>query len=192
MEGLCSDDINSLMIAEIGAGARVVAMSTPLLLRPQPLTAAAFAPFGEVIATDAAARHFPINGGTTERYHDLAQLQAGPEGRLIVSIFRGQPRTLPLTLVLMERHPLGSQAFVPLSGRPYLIVVARPGTAPGAEDLHCFAARADQGINYAPGVWHHPLLALQATSYFLVIDRAGPGGNCDEVGLTPGAVIAPW
>ncbi len=184
MEGLRSDDIKALMIAEIGAGARVVAMSTPLLLTPQPLTAAAFAPFGEVIATDAATRHFPINGGTTERYHDLAKLQPGPQGRLILSIFRGQPRALPATLTLMERHPLGSQAFVPLSGRPYLIVVARPGTAPQAEDLHCFVARADQGINYAPGVWHHPLLALQAPSDFLVIDRAGPGGNCDECALT--------
>ena len=191
MEGLRSDDINALMIAEICTSARVMAMSTPLLLTPQPLTAAAFAPFGEVIAIDSAARHFPINGGTTERYHDLAQLQPGPEGRLIVSIFRGQPRALPATLTLMERHPLGSQAFVPLSGRPYLIVVARPGTAPRAEDLHCFAARADQGINYAPGVWHHPLLALQAPSDFLVIDRAGPGGNCDEYELTTAVLIPP-
>jgi ureidoglycolate lyase len=165
-------------------------MRTPIPLTPEPLTAAAFAPFGELIAADAAARHFPINGGTTERFHDLAQLQPGPEGRLIVSIFRGQPQALPLTLRLMERHPLGSQAFVPLSGRPYLVVVARPGPAPSSSDLRCFLATPEQGINYAPGVWHHPLLALQAPSDFLVIDRAGPGGNCDECVLALPVLIS--
>jgi ureidoglycolate lyase len=167
-------------------------MPEPLPLRVEPLSAAAFAPFGELIAADAADRHFPINGGTTERFHDLAHLQPGPQGRLIVSIFRGQPRALPLSITMLERHPLGSQAFVPLSGRPYLVVVARPGTAPAVGDLRCFLAQPGQGVNYAPGVWHHPLLALQAESDFLVIDRAGPGGNCDECELAPGAVIAPW
>ncbi|HEX2012542.1 MAG TPA: ureidoglycolate lyase [Roseateles sp.] len=156
------------------------------------LTPQAFAPFGEVIEADAAAQRFPINGGTTERFHDLARLQAGPQGRLIVSIFRAQPRVLPQDITLLERHPLGSQAFVPLSGRPYLVVVARPGTPPRREDLRCFLARGSQGVNYAAGVWHHPLLALQDQSDFLVIDRAGPGGNCDECRLAPGALIASW
>jgi ureidoglycolate lyase len=171
------------------SAATLIPMSPPLNLRVEALTRAAFAPFGELIAADAAARHFPINGGTTERFHDLARLQPGPEGRLIVSIFRGQPRELPLPITMLERHPLGSQAFVPLSDRPYLVVVARPGTPPEAADLRCFLASAGQGLNYAPGVWHHPLLALQAQSDFLVIDRAGPGGNCDECELAPGALI---
>jgi len=149
------------------------------------LSAAAFAPFGELIAVDAAARHFPINGGSTERYHDLARLQPGPDGRLIVSIFRAQPRRLPLRIEMLERHPLASQAFVPLSGRPYLVVVARPGTAPAAGELRAFLAAGDQGVNYAPGVWHHPLLALEAVSDFLVLDRSGPGGNCDECRIAP-------
>ncbi|MCY1176174.1 Ureidoglycolate lyase [compost metagenome] len=90
---------------------------------------------------------------------------------------------------MMERHPLASQAFVPLSGRAYLVVVAPAGPAPQVEDLRVFLARGDQGVNYAPGVWHHPLLALDEVSDFLVIDRGGPGDNCDEVKLTPGGLI---
>jgi len=147
------------------------------------LTAERFAPFGDVIAADADARHFPINGGTTERYHDLASLDAGPNGKLIVSIFRGQPRELPFAVTMLERHPLGSQAFSPLGARPYLVVVAPAGEAPAPDALRAFLARPGQGINYAPGVWHHPLLALNETCDFLVIDRSGPGNNCDEIAL---------
>ena len=156
----------------------------------EPLTREAFAPFGEVIEASDAVRHFPINGGNTERYHDLAKIDAGPDGRVIVSIFRGQPRALPFTVTMMERHPLASQAFVPLSGRPYLVVVAPTGDAPDAADLRVFLARGDQGVNYARGVWHHPLLALDAVSDFLVVDRSGPGHNCDEVELGEGVPIA--
>ncbi|MBI3525897.1 MAG: ureidoglycolate lyase [Betaproteobacteria bacterium] len=149
------------------------------LLQPQPLTAEAFAPFGEVIQCQGA-QHFPINEGTTERFHDLARIEPGANGRAIVSIFRGQPRSFPLLIAMMERHPLGSQAFVPMQGQPYLVVVAEPGAqAPG--NLHAFLARGDQGVNYAPGVWHHPLIAVGEVSHFLVIDRQGDGSNCDEV-----------
>ena len=159
-----------------------------LPLAVEPLTAEAFAPFGEVIEASAAARHYPINGGNTERFHDLAQLDPGNGGRVIASIFRGAPRALPFTVEVMERHPLASQAFMPLFGgsnskRPYLIVVAPCGAAPVAEQLRCFLAQAHQGVNYAAGVWHHPLLALEATSDFLVLDRDGPGDNCDEAAI---------
>jgi ureidoglycolate lyase len=164
-------------------------MNTAVALDVAPLTREAFAPFGDVIEVSEAARHFPINGGTTERYHDLADLDPGPHGRVIVSIFRGQPRALPLPITVMERHPQASQAFVPLSGRPYLVVVAPAGEAPTAADLRVFRAGPGQGINYAPGVWHHPLLALEAVSDFLVIDRAGPGPNCDEVAIDEPVVI---
>jgi len=155
----------------------------------EPLTHAAFAPFGDVIEASDAVKHFPINAGNTERFHDLANLDAGEDGRVIVSIFRGLPRELPFTVPMMERHPKGSQAFVPLSGRHYLVVVARPGEPPTASDLRCFLATAEQGVNYAKGVWHHPLMALDAVSDFLVIDRSGPGNNCDEVLLSPQAQI---
>lgn len=158
-------------------------------LKVEALSREAFAPFGDVIEAGEAVRHFTINAGSTERYHDLAQLEAGPDGRLIVSIFRGQPRALPFTVCMMERHPLGSQAFMPLSNRPYLVVVAPPGAAPGAQDLRCFLASGQQGVNYATGTWHHPLLALDMVSDFLVIDRCGAGPNCDEVQLEPAASI---
>lgn len=165
-------------------------MMTTLPLRVEALERSAFAPFGDVIEASAAVRHFPINAGNTERYHDLAQIEPGPDGRAIVSIFRGQPRRLPFAVAMMERHPLGSQAFMPLSGRPYLVVVAPAGAPPCAADLRVFLARGDQGVNYAPGVWHHPLLALGAVCDFLVIDRGGGTPNCDEVRL-PGAGLIP-
>lgn len=155
----------------------------------QPLTREAFAPFGDVIAADDSAQHFSINGGNTERFHDLARLEPGPEGRIIASIFRGQPRPMPFTVSMMERHPLGSQAFIPLSGNPYLVVVAAAGPAPGADKLHAFLARPGQGVNYATGVWHHPLLALNEVCDFLVIDRSGPGKSCDEVTIEPPALL---
>ncbi|BAK75110.1 ureidoglycolate hydrolase [Pseudogulbenkiania sp. NH8B] len=158
-------------------------------LKVEPLSREAFAPFGDVIEASEAVRHFPINGGNTERYHDLASVEPGPEGRAIVSIFRGQPRALPFRVEMMERHPLGSQAFIPLSGRPYLVVVAPAGAPPAAADLRVFLARADQGVNYRTGVWHHPLLALDAVCDFLVVDRSGTGHNCDEVQLDAVGVI---
>ena len=157
--------------------------TVPQTIVAEPLTAEAFASFGDVIEADNAVRQFPINGGNTTRYHDLAKIDPGPDGHAIVSIFRGEPRALPFPVEMMERHPLGSQAFVPMSGRPYLVVVAPAGTPPTAQDLRVFLARGDQGVNYARGVWHHPLLALDGVSDFVVIDRAGNGNNCDEVTL---------
>ncbi len=155
--------------------------TTPIRLTIEPLTREAFAPYGDVIQADDAARHFTINEGNTERYHDLARIDPGEDGRAIVSIFRGLPRTLPFTVTLMERHPKASQAFIPLSGQPYLIVVADRSATPTVEDLRVFLCEGHQGVNYARGVWHHPLLALHQVSDFLIIDRAGPGENCDVV-----------
>jgi len=154
-----------------------------LTLTPEPLTREAFVAFGDVIEASDAVRHFSINGGNTERFHDLARLEPGADGHVIVSIFRGQARAMPFIIEMMERHPLASQAFIPLSGHPYLVAVAPAGTTPAAQDIRVFMAAPDQGVNYATGVWHHPLLALHGTSDFLVIDRAGPGHNCDEVML---------
>lgn len=166
-------------------------MSKKLFELPvRPLTAEAFEPFGEVIEASDAVHHYSINDGNTERYHNLARLDPGPGGRAILSIFRGKPRSLPFEVRMMERHPLGSQAFVPLSDRPYLVAVAPASEAyPGVESICVFLARGDQGINYARGVWHHPLLALEAVSDFLVIDRQGEGPNCDEVVLAQAGVI---
>jgi ureidoglycolate lyase len=82
---------------------------------------------------------------------------------------------------MVERHPLSSQAFVPLSRLPFLVVVARPGDVPRADDLRAFVTNGRQGVNYARGTWHHPLIAFDESGDFLVIDRGGPGADCDEV-----------
>lgn len=145
----------------------------------QPLTREAYAPFGQVIEIDGA-EHFPINKGMTERYHDLADVDlAGPAARPLISIARGKPYALPLTLEMMERHPLGSQAFYPLSSRPFLSIVApdeggRPGTP------RAFLCAPGQGVNMAMNVWHAVLTPLEAESDFLMIDRGGDGSNLEE------------
>ena len=149
-------------------------------LRVEPLTREAFAPFGEVIEADKQHLSFPINAGTSQRFHDLARLDPGQDGRLIVSIFRAQPRPLPFTIALLERHPLASQAFMPLNGTPFLVVVAPRGDKIASDAVRAFLAQGQQGINFAPGVWHHPLLAIGKMSDFLVIDRDDPQGNCEE------------
>jgi ureidoglycolate lyase len=166
-------------------------IDTMPLLKVEPLTRATFAPFGDVIEVDGATTHYSINGGSTERYHDLARIEAGAAGRAIVSIFRSQPRELPFVVAAMERHPRSSQAFYPLSGLPYLAVVARKTAQPAIEDLRVFYCQAHQGVNYSPGIWHHALLALHGPSDFLIIDRAGPGENCDIVQMRARGMIPP-
>ena len=154
-----------------------------LELRPEPLTREAFAPFGDVIDTKGA-ESYPINEGTADRYHNLAEVDVNETGgQALISIFRSRPRDYPFEIRMMERHPIASQAFIPLDRRPYLVVVAAPDTAPLAADLKAFLATGSQGINYHRGVWHHPLLVLEDESDFLVIDRGGEGHNLDEVWL---------
>lgn len=150
-------------------------------LKINPLTSQAFAPFGDVIELDGA-HHFPINQGTTERFHDLANLELNNVGgKPIVSIFETNPRPLPIQLEVMERHPLGSQAFYPLQTKDWLVVVAKGKNPLAVQNLHAFRAAGRQGVNYAVNTWHHPLLVLDGTSRFLVIDRKGPGDNLEEV-----------
>ncbi|WP_170268439.1 ureidoglycolate lyase [Rhizobium laguerreae] len=145
----------------------------------RPLTRSAFAPFGEVIEADPASMRF-INGGTTERFHALAAAEATGEGaRVIINLFRGQPRNFPYEVTMMERHPFGSQSFSPVSGRPFLVVVSEDEHGrPGRPQV--FLARGDQGVNYRRNVWHHPLMALGQAADFLVVDRDGPGNNLEE------------
>jgi ureidoglycolate lyase len=152
--------------------------STLTSLSPELLTREAFAPFGDVIqATGANA--FPINAGMVQRFHDLARVETG-EGRALISIFRGQPYELPLPVRMVERHPLGSQAFIPLGNARCAVIVAPPGDTVRPEDLRAFVLAEGQGVNYRPGTWHHVLLTLDAPGDFLVVDRGGPGHNCDE------------
>lgn len=156
---------------------------------PKPLTPEAFAPYGDVISAREGVEQYPINYGATTRFNALARVDATTDGGApIISLFRSTP--LPgLMLKIMERHPLGSQAFMPLNGRPYLVAVAPAGELDPAR-IEVFLAAGDQGVNYAAGTWHHYSLALGAESDFLVIDRAGPGGNLDEVELAEADWIA--
>lgn len=145
----------------------------------QPLTREAFAPFGTVIEADPASmRH--INGGTTERYHALAEAEAeGEDAKVIINLFRGAPRAFPYAVDMMERHPFGSQSFSPIDDRPWLVIAAEDeGGRPGRPQV--FRASGRQGVNYRRNVWHHPLMTLGAPSDFLVVDRLGGGVNLEE------------
>jgi ureidoglycolate lyase len=157
----------------------------------EPLSADAFRPYGDFFEAREAAPHFAINRGDAVRYHDLCNLDVSEGGAgPIVSIFRALPHALPLRLSIMERHLLGSQLFMPLSPHPYLVVVAFAGAPPDPAQLRCFQAAPGQGINYARGTWHHPLLAFETTCDFLVIDRGGRDlpADCEEHSLEPAQV----
>jgi ureidoglycolate lyase len=159
------------------------------MLTIEPLTSLAFAPFGDVIEASESVKSYVINEGYAERYHDLAKVDvASLGGWPIVSIFKAKPRLMPLPLKLLERHPLGSQAFIPLSSQSFLVVVALAGDIPQLASIRCFQTVAGQGVNYARGTWHHPLIAQNTVSDFLVIDRGGAPGdaNCDEYLLPDG------
>ncbi|WP_159588557.1 ureidoglycolate lyase [Chelativorans xinjiangense] len=144
-----------------------------------PLTKQAFAPFGDIIETDGA-ESFLINEGKCRRFHDLARVEAiGENARVLVNIFRGQPYPLPLKLTMVERHPLGSQAFMPLSPRPFLVAVCPDeGGKPGTPQA--FVARPGQGVNYHRNTWHAVLTPLGEEQDFLAVDRGGDGNNLEE------------
>ena len=155
------------------------------LLPAEPLSAEAFAPYGQVIACTGHAG-YAINEGSSQRFTDLAQLESDAEGRLALSIFRAEARQAPYALHCLERHPLGSQAFMPLNGQRFLVVVSarQPDPeVPAPDSLRVFISDGRQGINFRRGIWHHPLLALSPGD-FLVADRLGPGDNCEAIDIT--------
>jgi ureidoglycolate lyase len=166
-----------------------------VILAVEPLTAREFAPFGDVIEAREDAPFHGINRGFAKRFDGLATVDTAAEsGTTAVAVVRALPRALPLKVVMLERHLLGSQAFVPLSGQRYLVVVGPAGPMPELSSLRCFDCANGQGINYARGTWHHPLLAIGAyESDFLVIDRAGlPGeADCEEHWLEEASVWIP-
>lgn len=159
-------------------------------ITPQPLTSNAFYAFGDVIEANSDAHNFAINDGFTQRYHDLANVDVSDnQGNAIISIFRSTPLIQPIAIKMMERHPHGSQAFIPMGQNPYLIVVAPSGEL-DINKIKVFIANSNQGVNYHKGTWHHFCLALGSESDFLVIDRGGEGDNCDVFELGGSLVIA--
>jgi ureidoglycolate lyase len=152
-------------------------------IRCQPLTPDAFRPFGDVLDCSGSPDKM-INAGLCGRYHDRSRLDFGPDGRAGISLFDAQPRSLPYTLDLIERHPEGSQAFIPMTENPFLVIVApddggRPGTP------LAFVTTPRQGINFLKGTWHGVLTPLAAPGIFAVIDRIGDTQNLEEVSLDP-------
>ncbi|KFI27148.1 Ureidoglycolate hydrolase [Haematobacter massiliensis] len=156
----------------------------------QPLTLEAFAPFGDILAADGTADRI-INQGLCGRWHDRAGLDFGPEGRAGLSIFKAEPRALPLKLDLVERHPDGSQAFVPMSLDPFLVIVAPDdGGRPGMP--LAFLTTAGQAINFHRGTWHGVLTPLHAPGLFAVVDRIGDTPNLEEYWFDdPYTVVSP-
>lgn len=150
----------------------------PRTLAPQRLTPAAFAPFGVVLqAPDGAGR--AINDGNAQRFDLVDDLQlAGAGGRAQLALFSAQARVFPLPVQALERHALGSQSFVPLGERRFVIVVAPAGPAPAAAALQAFVTNGRQGITLHPGTWHHALLAVDAGD-FIVVERAADTVDCD-------------
>ena len=152
----------------------------------QPISAQAFAPYGDLIDCSGNPDKI-INQGHCGRYHDRAQL-AFDDGRAGISLFRAEPRTLPYRLDMMERHPDGSQCFVPMSQHGFLVIVApdadgQPGTP------MAFRTEPGQAINFHRNTWHGVLTPLHAPGLFAVIDRIGPGDNLQEHWFTTPYVV---
>lgn len=147
------------------------------VLHTEPMDAAAFAPFGDLLEAAGDPDRL-INQGLCGRWHDRAALDF-TDGRAGISLFRAEPRSLPLVLDMVERHPQGSQAFLPMSEHPFLVVVAPDeGGRPGRP--RAFVTAPGQGINLHKATWHGVLTPLHAPGLFAVIDRIGDGADLEE------------
>ncbi|MCH7853586.1 MAG: ureidoglycolate lyase [Proteobacteria bacterium] len=155
---------------------------TGTVIRALPITPERFAPYGDVIAALPSHKE-AMNAARFERFNDLAtvNVDTADGAHAAISLARSKTMTtLPYCFDLMERHPFGSQAFVPLSSFRFVVVVAPPGESVEASDLRAFVTNGHQGVNYHKGVWHMPLIAFEAGQDFLIIDRAGGGNNYEE------------
>lgn len=152
----------------------------------QPLSLENFAPFGDVICC-AGNDFFHINDAHTERYHALVETEIIGDAKAGISIFRNiKTTTIPFEISMLERHPNGSQAFIPMQGQKFLVVVAPSlnNDEPDLSQLKAFITDGSQGVNYRAGTWHHPLLTLESPSDFAVVDHIGHGHNCDVFNFT--------
>ena len=156
-----------------------------------PITKERFAAFGDVLYGDMQ-RHAAMNDARFIRFRDLAMIDIDSvgSGRPCVSIARCRTATkLPYRIDLMERHPLGSQLFMPLAPFSFIVVVAPAGESVDVADLQAFVTTGREGINYHKGVWHMPMIGLETGQDFLIIDRIGGDANCDEVVLSEAVTV---
>ena len=147
-------------------------------LQPEPLTSERFAPYGDVIEASLDNPN-AMNEARFQRFDELCDVDVGG-GEVAMSVARCRaPTSLPLRIDMVERHPLGSQAFVPLRPCRMVVVVAPPGESVEASQLRAFVTNGRQGINYHRGTWHMPLIAFDAGQEFLIVDRGGSEPNCE-------------
>ncbi len=147
-------------------------------LIPKLLTAGAFAPYGEVIELEGS-KPIAINSGNCLRYSDLATLDICPSGKPGISLFDAKAYNNPLTLTYVERHPLGSQAFMPTKNEPYVVIVAQDvNNTP--QQPEAFITQGYQGVNYRRNTWHGVLTPIKSQSLFVVMDYIGDGDNLQE------------
>lgn len=161
------------------------------ILKLERLTQSVFAPFGDVIEM-GDREWFHINAGTTRRYHDQGRIQVeGADGQGGISMALGDAFEFPLNIRMLERHPLGSQAWIPFNGTPFVAVVAPNGAddRPDESAIRAFYVESGQGVNYHKGTWHHPLMSLGRKGEFIVVDRIGTAPNCDERDLRQVRVV---
>ena len=149
---------------------------TEKIIKPIPITKKDFIKFGDVISTKEI-KALEINNGFAKRYDGIANLNTGSEnGETTISIFSALKRKFPMKIDMMEKHPLGSQAFIPMKETTFLVFVAPEGDAPDLNKIESFIIPPGIGINYNPGIWHFPLISTEDMD-FLVVDRKGPGDN---------------
>jgi len=146
------------------------------IIKPIKITRSNFAAYGDLISSDDV-KPMDINARFAKRFDNLANINTSKnEGKAIVSIFSALKRAFPLKIDMMEKHPLGSQAFIPMKETTFLSFVAPPGESPEISKIQSFIIPPKTGINYKPGIWHFPLISTEDTN-FLVIDRKGEGEN---------------
>jgi ureidoglycolate lyase len=146
------------------------------IIKPIKITKANFAAYGDLISSDDV-KPMDINAGYAKRFNNLANINTSKDrGETIMSIFSALKRTFPMKIDMMEKHPLGSQAFIPMKETTFLAFVAPSGDKPEIEKIKSFIISPGMGINYKPGIWHFPLISTENMN-FLVVDRKGDGNN---------------
>jgi len=146
------------------------------IIKPIEITRKNFSAYGDLISSDNI-KPVNINAGYAKRFDNLANINTSrDEGKTIVSIFSAIKRTFPMKIDMMEKHPLGSQAFIPMKETTFIAFVAPPDDKPEISKIESFIISPGIGINYKPGIWHFPLISTEDTN-FLVIDRKGSGDN---------------
>ena len=147
-----------------------------ITIKPKTINKKNFSKFGQIIDTSKKT-YFRINNGYAKRYDNLGKINTSTKkGKTIVSIFSAKKRLFPMKIDMMEKHPLGSQAFIPMKETSFFAFVAPKGNRPNLKKIKSFIIPKQTGINLNPGIWHFPLISTKNMN-FLVIDRKGKGKN---------------